>query len=70
VVDATAIAFLSCVGVAALARAQARCQARGLDFAVVAAGRAVLRPLQVTGMDQLVKIFPSLQAARRASDRH
>jgi hypothetical protein len=30
----------------------------------------VLRPLQVTGMDQLVKIFPSLQAARRASDRH
>lgn len=66
VVDATAITFLSADGVAALVRAQARCQARDLDFALVATDWAVLRPLQVTGMDQRVKTFPSLDAARQA----
>jgi anti-sigma B factor antagonist len=66
VLDATAITFLAAAGVMALVRAQGRCLARGLDFAVVAAGRAVIRPLQATGMDQLVKVFPSMEAARRA----
>jgi anti-anti-sigma factor len=66
VVDTNRITFLSSVGVMAMVRAQARCQADGLDFAVVAARRPVLRPLQASGMDQLLKIFPSLEAARGA----
>jgi anti-sigma B factor antagonist len=67
-VDTSRISFLSSVGVMALVRAQARCQAGGLDFAVVAARRPVLRPLQATGMDQLLKIFPSLEAARQGAE--
>jgi anti-sigma B factor antagonist len=63
VVDATAITFLSAAGMAALVQAQLNCQDRGLDFAVAANQRAVVRALRVAGLDALVKIFPSLKAA-------
>ncbi|HZU49012.1 MAG TPA: STAS domain-containing protein [Mycobacterium sp.] len=63
VVDATAIDFLSVAGVTALVRGQRRCRERGLDFSVVAAHRAVLRPLQATGFGEQVTIFASLEAA-------
>jgi anti-sigma B factor antagonist len=69
VVDATAITFLSTTGMAALVRAQASCQDRGLDFAVVANQRAVVSPLRITGLDTLVRLYPSLQAARRSLAR-
>ncbi|MGH3636981.1 anti-sigma factor antagonist [Mycobacterium sp.] len=63
VVDATAVEFLSVAGIAALVQAQTRCRQNGLDFAVVAAQRAVLRPLQAIGLDRQVKIFTSGEAA-------
>jgi anti-anti-sigma factor len=63
VVDATALTFLSAAGMAALVQAQASCQDRGLVFAVVANQPAVVRPLRATGLDTLVRIFPSLKAA-------
>jgi anti-anti-sigma factor len=66
-VDATAVDFLSVAGVTALVRGQRRCQERGLGFSVVAAHRAVLRPLQATGVCEKVTIFPSLEVAAEKS---
>jgi anti-anti-sigma factor len=63
VVDATGVDFLSVAGVTALVRGQQRCRGRGLDFSVVAAHRAVLRPLQATGVGEQVAICASLEAA-------
>ncbi|MBO0865653.1 MAG: STAS domain-containing protein [Mycobacterium sp.] len=63
VVDATAIEFFAAVGMNALAQAQTRCEHDGLDFAVVASQHAVLRPLQITGLDRQLKIFASVAAA-------
>ncbi|WP_306306561.1 STAS domain-containing protein [Mycobacterium celatum] len=59
IIDATAITFLSMAAVAALVQAQAN----GLDLVLVAVQRAVLRPLEATGLAQRLKIFASLDAA-------
>jgi anti-anti-sigma factor len=61
--DATGVDFLSVAGVTALVRGQRRCRERGLDFSVVADHRAVLRPLQATGVGEQFTVFASLEAA-------
>ncbi|ORV98820.1 STAS domain-containing protein [Mycobacterium kyorinense] len=60
IVDATAVTFLSMAAVAALMQAQAK----GLDLVLVAMQRAVLRPLEATGLAQRLRVFASLEAAR------
>ncbi|WP_410615002.1 STAS domain-containing protein [Amycolatopsis sp. lyj-109] len=58
VVDLSRVAFLSCAGVRALLRANAR-----TELALVLGGHAVARSLEVTGADLTLKIHPRVGAA-------
>ena len=63
VVDLTAATFLDSAGVAALVRASRRARTDGADLRVAAAESAVLRVLDLVGLDQLVPVYPSVEAA-------
>lgn len=63
VVDLTGVTFVGAVGVAALIAANTRAGQLGTVFAVVADSRPVLRPLQVTGVDRLLVVCPTLTEA-------
>jgi anti-anti-sigma factor len=63
VVDLTETVFFGSTGIAALLRTAALAREHGIDMAVVADHRAVLRPLQLTGVDQELRIRPSVDLA-------
>ena len=58
VADLSRVAFLSCAGVRALLRANAR-----TELAVVPGGHAVTRSLEATGADLVLTIHPRVGAA-------
>jgi anti-sigma B factor antagonist len=62
VVDLTAATFLDSAGIAALVHASRRARRDGADLRV-AAGSAVLRILELVGLDQLVPVYLSVEAA-------
>jgi anti-sigma B factor antagonist len=64
VVDLTKVEFLASAGIAALLAAN---DLAGTDtkFAVVAAGRATSRPLQLLGLDDFLSLHPTLDDALR-----
>lgn len=53
-VDLCAVSFLDSAGLSALATAHRRCKERGVRLRVLASSRAVVRPLQITGLWQLL----------------
>ncbi len=66
VVDLTNVTFLASSGLAVLIRAAHRATARDLRLRLVVPGRAVRRPLEVTGSDQLFAVYQDVQAALAA----
>ncbi|ACU37621.1 anti-sigma factor antagonist [Actinosynnema pretiosum subsp. pretiosum] len=66
VLDLREVVFFGSSGISLLAESYARAQRRGLALAVVADQRAVLRPLQVTGMADSLLIKPTLDEAVEA----
>jgi anti-anti-sigma factor len=62
VFDLTRVSFLGSAGLAVLAHAQATAADRGDVVQVVANARAVLRPLEVTGLDKVLDVRPDLPA--------
>lgn len=68
VVDLTGVGFLASSGLAVLIRAAHRAADRDLRLRLVASGRAVRRPLEVTGSDQLFDLYDSLSAALAPAD--
>ncbi|HEX9337337.1 MAG TPA: STAS domain-containing protein [Pseudonocardiaceae bacterium] len=60
VFDLTRVSFLGSAGLAVLAHAQTTASDRGDAVAVVANARAVLRPLEVTGLDKVLDVRPDL----------
>jgi anti-sigma B factor antagonist len=50
IVDLDGLTFLSCAGLTVLAEAHHLAQADGIDFTLRGGHRAVLRPLQLTGL--------------------
>jgi anti-sigma B factor antagonist len=50
VVDLVGVTFLDSAGLCVLAAAHRRASAQGVGMRVVAASRAVIRPLQITGL--------------------
>lgn len=62
-VDLTGIEFLGSAGLAELAGAQNTAAGQGARIVLVASSRAVLRPLEVTGLHTLFEIFESEDAA-------
>jgi anti-sigma B factor antagonist len=53
-VDLTAVTFLDSAGLCVLAAAHRRCVAQDVRLHVLASSRAVVRPLQITGLWQLL----------------
>ncbi|WP_309111412.1 STAS domain-containing protein [Saccharothrix sp.] len=63
VADLTRVRLLGSLGIAALLEIHLEAQRRGVEFAVVADHRAVLRPLQITQVDQVITIHRGLEDA-------
>jgi anti-sigma B factor antagonist len=63
VVDLSAVTFLASRGLATLLRAARRAEESGRALHLVVTSRAVLRPLEVTGSDQLFTLHPDAGAA-------
>jgi len=63
VIDLGEVSFLASSGLAVLIRAAQRTAERGARLGLVVATRAVRRPLEVTGSDQLFDMHPDLESA-------
>ena len=63
VVDTTAVTFMDSSGINALVRAKDRAEKLGGSLHVVATGRAVLRPLAVSQLDQVFAVVATAEAA-------
>jgi anti-sigma B factor antagonist len=63
VADLTGVSFLDSIGLSALVRSHQLGVHNGNALRVVAAGRAVLRPLQLTALDSVLDLYPTLGEA-------
>jgi anti-sigma B factor antagonist len=63
VIDLSEVTFLASSGLAALIRTAQLVEERGERLRLVVANRAVRRPLQVTGSDQLFDLFDDLPSS-------
>jgi anti-sigma B factor antagonist len=63
VCDLSQVKFLACSGLSILVDARAALAARGAELSVVANSPAVLRPVTVTGLRDLLRVRPNLSAA-------
>ncbi|SER40775.1 stage II sporulation protein AA (anti-sigma F factor antagonist) [Lentzea xinjiangensis] len=63
VVDLAGVKFLGSAGLEALVLGQQRASRAGVDFIVVAAARAALRPIEATGLDSVFTIVRSVDEA-------
>ncbi|HXT89421.1 MAG TPA: STAS domain-containing protein [Trebonia sp.] len=63
VVDLTATTFLDSAGVTALVRASRRASVSDAVLRLAVTAPAVLRVLNLVGIDQLIPVYPSLAAA-------
>src|SRR5581483_2933889 len=69
VVDLSGVSFFSSTGIAALAHAHSRALEQNLSLRVVVpTGSATYRPLELTGMTELLAIYPTMAAAGLADD--
>ncbi|MGZ4508851.1 MAG: STAS domain-containing protein [Blastococcus sp.] len=55
-IDLTGVTFLDSAGLCVLAGAHRRAAAQGIGLRVLAASRAVIRPLQITGLWALLQV--------------
>lgn len=63
VCDLSDVSFLACSGLSTLLDLQAALGARGARLSVVANNPAVLRPVTITGLRDVLGVSPSLSAA-------
>jgi anti-sigma B factor antagonist len=63
VIDLSEVSFLASSGLAVLIRAAQLAEERGARLRLVLVTRAVRRPLQITGSDQLFELFDDPDAA-------
>lgn len=63
VCDLSEVKFLACSGLSVLLDAQTTLSARGARLSVVATSPAVLRPVMVTGLRDMMRVQPNLSAA-------
>jgi anti-anti-sigma factor len=66
VVDLTSVEFLASPGLTALLTIH-RNAGSGTAVRIVASGRATLRPIQLTGLEESLSLFPSREAALSGS---
>ncbi|WP_116050207.1 STAS domain-containing protein [Amycolatopsis palatopharyngis] len=63
VIDLSAVGFLGCAGLSVLVETDARSRGAGIPMCLVSTGRAVLRPLFVSGLRDRLRVRPSLSRA-------
>lgn len=63
VCDLSQVEFLGCIGLSILVDARSALTARGARLSVVANNPAVLRPVTVTGLRDVLRLSPDLPAA-------
>ncbi|MFD1152618.1 STAS domain-containing protein [Saccharothrix hoggarensis] len=63
VLDLCHVEFLGSAGIALLINARHRAARLGIPFAVAADGRSVLRPLQVSHVDEALPLHPTVDGA-------
>jgi anti-sigma B factor antagonist len=68
VIELSEVIFMASVGLRILAATQENV-GRSIQLAVVADGMATSRPMQLTGLDKLISLYPTLDAALTALDR-
>jgi anti-sigma B factor antagonist len=68
VMDLTEVRFLASSGLAVLISAAHRAEERGVRLRLVAANRAVRRPLEITGTAVLFDLHPDLRSAYGGQD--
>jgi anti-sigma B factor antagonist len=68
VLDLTEISFLGSAGLSVLLRHHERCTEMGSGLRVVPGGRAVSRPLAMTGLDKVLTVIPSTRAESSVAD--
>lgn len=67
VLDLTGVEFLASVGLTELLVCHELAKSRGTPLRVVASGHRVLRPIEVSGVGQLLDIYPDVDEALRAT---
>ena len=65
VVDLLAVTFFGSSGLAALSECHERAQSADVTVSIVAAGRTVLRPITITGLDRVIPVHSTLDEALR-----
>jgi anti-anti-sigma factor len=63
VVDLDKVTFLPSVGLTILAMLAEEARGRGMAVRILACTRIVLRPLQITGLDEEIEVFASRASA-------
>jgi len=66
VADLTGVTFLDSSGLSALVRCHERGLRDGAPFRIVVATRAVARPIELTALDSLLEIYPTVAEALAA----
>jgi anti-sigma B factor antagonist len=66
IVDFSGVTFCDSTGLTALIHAHRAAEAAGTPFAIVTEQRAVLRPITLLGLGALLRIHPTVEAARAA----
>lgn len=66
-IDLQGVDFLGSAGLSVLVDAEKRADRDGVLLALVATGHPVLHALQVTGLDQVLRVYPDRQAALAAA---
>jgi anti-sigma B factor antagonist len=69
VIDLDGLSFLASTGLSLLARWSQRATAQGFDLRIVATRRQALRPLQITGLDEVLTIDATVDEALVATPR-
>lgn len=64
VVDLTDVTFLDSAGLGVLAHGHVKAEER-VRLRVVVTSEVVLKPLRLTGLDRLLEVYPSVEAALR-----
>ena len=63
VLDLSEVAFLDSAGLTILVREHNRCADHGVPFRLVAATTVVRRPIELTGLDRVLEIHPTVESA-------
>jgi anti-anti-sigma factor len=69
VLDLSEVPFLSSAGLSILVDHHGRCAANGVGLSVVAKQRAVLRSIQITALDRIIPLYPTVSDALTAAGR-